>query len=261
MKRFFLFIILISSQSLLWSQLSAIEVVKKSQDNMRTSGIEAISRLRIINKEGSVRERKIVMVSKVYDKGNIEKRLIRFLSPPDVKGTGMLTIDYLDKDDDIWLYLPALRKTRRIQSSEKSGNFMGSEFTYGDMTFFSLEDFNFTTKPDTAVKGSLCYVIIQTPINSNIKDDYGFSKKILYIGKNDYVIRKSTYFDKDSRLWKELYAEDIRLIDSENSKYRIFHMSIKNFINNRKSEMLIDELILKPDIKDDYFTSRYLERE
>lgn len=138
---------------------------------------------------------------------------------------------------------------------------MGSEFTYGDMTFFSLNDFDFAKELDETVAEVDCYVIIQTPINNKIQDDYGFSKKIIYIGKKDYVIRKSIYFDKDNRLWKELYAMDIRLIDSVNNKYRVFQMSISNYINNRKSQMLIDQLVLNPDIEDEYFTTRYLERE
>lgn len=260
MKSAIIFIFLLSFPTL-WSQQTANEIIERSQNNMRTSGVEAISKLRIINKRGSVRERKIAMISKLYDNGNTEKRLIRFLSPPDVKGTGMLTYDYLNKNDDIWIYLPALRKTRKILSSEKSGNFMGSEFTYGDMTFFSLDEFLFTKEPDEEVSGTKCFVIIQKPVSTQIEKDYGFSKKINYIGKEDYVIRKSKYFDRDNMLWKELEAYDIRLIDPDNSKYRVFKMSISNLKNNRKSEMLIEKLILSNDIEDNYFTSRYLERE
>lgn len=259
-KTLYIFIFLITI-STIWSQQTANEIIEISQNNMRTNGIEAISKLRIINKRGSVRERKIAMISKLYDNGETEKRLIRFLSPPDVKGTGMLTFDYLNKSDDIWIYLPALRKIRKIHSSEKSGNFMGSEFTYGDMTFFSLDEFNFTKEEDEEILGTKCFVIIQEPLSAKIEKNYGFSKKIIYIGKDDYVIRKSKYFDSDNILWKELDAFDIRLIDPENNKYRVFRMTINNLKNNRKSEMLIEKLILSNDIEDKYFTSRYLERE
>lgn len=238
----------------------AVDIMSRAQEQMRIDGIEAVSRLLIINPKGKIRERKIAMVSRLFDNGDTEKRLIRFLAPADVKGTGMLTYDYIDKDDDIWLYLPSLRKTRRIYSSEKAGNFMGSEFTYGDMTIFSLNEFNFRHQPAEIVNGTECYVIEQTPINSDIEEGYGFAKKIVYIGKDNNVIRKAVYYDLDGDLWKELIAEDIRLVDEEKNKYRIFRMLITNMQNNRKSEMIIDQLQMNSNIKDEYFTSRYLER-
>ncbi len=73
----------------------------------------------IIDKKGRERVRDTAQITKLYNKGETEKKLIRFLSPADVKGTGFLTFDYEDKDDDMWLYMPALRKVRRIVSSEK----------------------------------------------------------------------------------------------------------------------------------------------
>ena len=71
---------------------------------------------------------------------------MRFLSPPDVKGTGLLIFDYEENDDDMWLFMPSLRKTRRIVSSEKAKSFMGSEFSYADITPPALNDFIFFEK-------------------------------------------------------------------------------------------------------------------
>ena len=106
--------------------LTAKQIADKSFNATKLAGSEAVSTMTIIDSKGRERVRKIAQVTKLYQNGDTEKKLIRFLSPADVKGTGLLTYDYNDKDDDMWLYMPALRKTRRIISSEKAKSFMGS---------------------------------------------------------------------------------------------------------------------------------------
>jgi hypothetical protein len=103
--------------------------------------MEAISTLRIYDARGRERVRQTSMASRLFESGSTEKRIIRFLSPAEVKGTGMLIYDYDDRNDDMWIYMPALRKTRRIISNEKRKSFMGSEFSNADMSAPNLEDF------------------------------------------------------------------------------------------------------------------------
>ncbi len=120
------------------------EIMQKSRDVSKLDGMEAISTLRIYDAKGRERVRETSMASKLFESGAIEKRIIRFLAPAEVKGTGMLIYDYDQRNDDMWIYMPALRKTRRIISNEKSKSFMGSEFSNADMSAPSLEDFNYT---------------------------------------------------------------------------------------------------------------------
>ena len=143
--------------------------------------------MRIIDAKGRERVRKIKMVTKLFDNGDTEKKLIRFMAPADVKGTGLLTYDYKEKDDDLWLYMPAVRKTRRIVSTEKAKNFMGSEFTYSDMTPPSLDDFNFNDLGEEEINGTLCYKIEWIPKNEEIAEENGYSRRITYLGKNNFV--------------------------------------------------------------------------
>jgi outer membrane lipoprotein-sorting protein len=215
----------------------------------------------IIDSKGRERVRKIAQVTKLYDGGDTEKKLIRFLSPGDVKGTGLLTFDYRVEDDDMWLYMPALRKTRRIISSEKAKNFMGSEFSYADMTPPTFDDFQINNLGEEEVAGVACWEIEWIPKNDDIADENGFSKKISYVGKKDYVVRKSVYYDLDEDLWKELSVEAVKEVDTENHKYRPVHMIMINKQNGRKSILVVDEIQFNPNVKDEYFTTRYLERE
>ncbi len=240
---------------------TANEIMEASYDANKLSGSESIMTLTIINAKGQKRVRKMASVGKLYDDGDTEKRLIRFVEPADVKGTGLLTFDYEDKDDDIWIYMPALRKTRRIVSSEKAKSFMGSEMTYADITPPSVDDFTHKVLGEQKVRGADCWIIESIPKTDEIADENGFSKKVASIGKADYMARKAVFYDLDDELHKELNAFDIQEIDPENHKYQPGKMVMENKQDGRKSEVLFEKTVLRPDVPDDYFTTRYLERE
>jgi outer membrane lipoprotein-sorting protein len=240
--------------------LSAKQIMDRSFKATKLAGAEALSTMTIIDSKGRERIREIASVTKLYDNGQTEKRLIRFLSPADVKGTGLLTYDYDKEDDDIWLFMPALRKTRRIISSEKSKNFMGSEFSYADMTPPNLDDFTYKILGDQEVEGELCWKIEMVPKNFDVADENGFSRRIAYIAKQDFVIRKAIYYDLEEEFHKELTVKEVRELDTKNHRYRPMQMIMINRKNGRKSIMKVDEIKFNPDVKDEYFTTRYLER-
>jgi len=246
----------ISSQD----DLSAQEIVDRSFQATKLAGSESRSTMTIIDSRGRERVREIASVTKLTDSGETEKRLIRFLAPSDVKGTGLLTFDYEYKDDDMWLFMPALRKTRRIVSSEKAKNFMGSEFAYADMSPPILEEFLYEIQGEENVEGTLCWQIEMIPVDDDVADENGFSKRITFIGQKDFVLRKAVYYDLDGELHKELQVHEIKEVDTVNHRYRPVHMSMMNQQNGRRSVLKIAEIVFNPDVKDEYFTTRYLER-
>ncbi|NQT26673.1 outer membrane lipoprotein-sorting protein [candidate division KSB1 bacterium] len=241
--------------------LTASQIVERSQEAIKVRGVQGISVMRIIDEKGRERVRKIRQVTKLYDNGDTEKRLLRFMAPADVKGTGLLTYDYAEKDDDLWLYMPALRKTRRIVSTEKAKNFMGSEFTYSDMTPPALEDFTFNLMEEEETGGTLCYTVEWIPNDDDIAEENGYSRRITFLGKEDFVVRKAVYFDLDGELLKQLIVHEVKELDPANHKFRAMHLEMVNEQNGRRSVMVNEQLEFNPDINDDYFTVRYLERE
>ncbi len=241
-------------------EFTARQIMDRSNEVRKVAGMESVATLTIVDSKGRERVRKTAQVTKLYDNGDTEKKLVRFLAPADVKGTGLLTFDYEDKDDDMWLFMPALRKTRRIISSEKAKNFMGSEFSYADMTPPLLDDFSYKKLGEQKIEDTLCWEIEMVPVDDDIADENGFSKKISYIAKKDFVIRKSVYYDLDGELHKELAIKEVKELDPENHKYRPMHMIMVNKQNGRKSIMKVDKIQFNPDVKDEYFTTRYLER-
>jgi hypothetical protein len=240
------------------SQPSAKEIMQKTREVSKIKGMEAVSTLKIYDSRGRERTREISMASGLFDNGATEKRIIRFLAPAEVKGTGMLIFDYDDQTDDMWIYMPALRKTRRIVSSEKGQSFMGSEFSNADMAAPNLDDYQYRLLGSEIQDGIDCWKIEVLPVNDEIADETGVSREITWIGKEDFVTRKSEYYDLDNDLWKILTASDIRNIT--NGKFMAAFMQMENVRNERKSVFTFDRLQYSPDVKGEYFTVMYLEK-
>ena len=240
--------------------LSAKQVQQKSIDVTRVDGLESLSTLIIINENGEERVRKMATVSKLYEDGALEKKLIRFTEPADINGTGFLTYDYTEKDDDKWIYMPALRKTRRIVSSENAKSFMGSEFSYADMSLPTVEDFTYEFLPDETVNGEPCYTVEVMPKDDEIEEANGFSKKITYISKHDFVSRKSVYYDFFGDQEKIMDINAVIEVDREKHTYKLQEIVMTNVQDDRKSISRIDQIQFNPDIPDEYFTTRYLEK-
>lgn len=168
----------------------------------RDDGDNQTSRLQMIlmDKSGKQRVRELQAFTK--DKGEDTWSMMFFLSPADVEDTGFLTYDYDEaaRDDDQWLYLPALKKTKRIASSDKSGSFMGSDFSYADMTERPLEHYDYKLLQEAEVAGHPVWVIESVPNNAEEQDETGYTKSILFIRKdNDVMIRSKIWVKKGSR--------------------------------------------------------------
>jgi hypothetical protein len=132
--------------------------------------LRTVVKMSVMDDKKQARERDITMATKLYDGGKTEKRIYRFLSPADVQGTSVLVFDYEAKADDVWIYLPALRKTRRIVSSQKSQSFMGSEFSYGDLNIPAIDDFDYTLVKQEPFGGENCYVVDVLPDTGRRKE-------------------------------------------------------------------------------------------
>jgi len=238
-----------------WAQ-EARQVADKSGQTIDFEGMEMVATLKIIDARGHERLRQIANASKKY--GTTTKTLMKFLAPTDVKGTAMLVFDYEDESDDMWIYLPALRKTRRIVSSEKSKSFMGSEFSNADMSKPNLDDFTYQNRGATTFEGKSCWEIEATCKNEDIEDEYGFSKKISLVEKSTYLTLKVDYYDLDGELFKTMYMRDYK--KQANGKYFAFLMEMKNLQNERKSIIAIDKFQLGTSIEESYFSTSNLEK-
>ncbi|MHA7838440.1 MAG: outer membrane lipoprotein-sorting protein [bacterium] len=181
----------------------------------RDDGDDQTSKIQMILIDRRENQRVRELHSFVKDVGEDTYSMLFFISPADVQDTGFLTYDYDDeaRDDDQWLYLPALKKTKRIAASDKSGSFMGSDFSYADMTDRPLSRYDYTLLQEGEVDGHPVWVIESVPRSEEEIDETGYEKSILFVRKdNDVVIRSKIWLEKGDRN-KYLEVEKLEQID------------------------------------------------
>ena len=171
--------------------------------NARDDGDNAVMdmEMRLIDRRGKERVRKMRRWSQ--DRGVDTYSLLFFLSPTDVRNTGFLTYDYdaPGRDDDQWLYLPALKKSKRIANDDKSGRFMGSDFNYSDMTDPDLDDYTFTVMKETKVHGHPAWQIKAVPKSPEVIEETGYKQAVLFVRKDiPMVVRAVRWMEKRGRL-------------------------------------------------------------
>ncbi len=136
-----------------------------------------------------------------------DKSLIIFDDPADVKGTAFLSFSHKTGDDDQWLYLPALKRVKRISSSTKSGPFMGSEFAYEDMSSQEIEKYTYRYLRDESFDGRDHFVVERHPVDRKS----GYRRSIVWLDKEEYRVWKVEFYDRKDALLKTLTAEDFEL--------------------------------------------------
>ena len=255
MKTTLLFITILLTGLTLKAQ-DAREISKKSSNAINLSSMEMVSTLKIISASGSERIRTVSTATRKF--GDVSKMIMKFISPADVRGTTMLVFDYENKDDDMWIYMPALRKTRRIVSSEKGKNFMGSEFTNADMSKPNLNDFNYKIVGEATVDGRNCWKIESTCKDRTIEDEYGFSNRIAYIDKENFLVYKVEFYSFDGNLFKIQTIKDYR--KQSNNSYFAFYMEMQNLENGRKSVMTVDKFQLGSSLPESQFSPAMIEK-
>jgi len=185
-----------------------------------------------------------------------EHRFARFLEPADVKDTTLLTYDYEQADDDIWLYLPALKKVKRILSSNKTDYFMGSDFTYWDMENIDLVNWDYQLTGSESVDGVDCYVVAATPTNEKETDESGYGKVVYWIGKADWVSRKIEYNDTKGRLAKRLILSEVKPTSASDPRARAHKMFMDNLLTDHKTMLAMSTIELDVNVDDDLFSQR-----
>jgi len=193
--------------------LTGEEIAQRVHDRDNGDNSTAFMKMTLIDKNNNTRVRELKTFSK--NKGEDELKLMFFLTPADVKNTAFLTYDYEDsnKDDDQWLYLPALQKVKRIASSDKSSSFMGSDFTYSDMTSKNVQDYSYKIMKEPTLKGHKTWQILVTPKSEKVIDETGYTKSIIFVRQDNFVVTQALHYVKSGKKLKYMMVNELKLID------------------------------------------------
>ncbi|UCH11589.1 MAG: outer membrane lipoprotein-sorting protein [Fidelibacterota bacterium] len=237
-------------------ELTGRAIMEQALQQSSWDDMQADMQLILRTARGEKRFREVAFYSKDTEE-DLSQMLMRFLSPADVKGTGFLTLETADDDEERYLYLPALRRVKKIAASGSGGNFMSSDYTYYDIGEPKLDDWTYELLGEEARGGRVYYKLECKPANREIQDDTGYGMIVRWVDQENYRIPYSEIYDRALKRWKTLdilaYA---RIRDTDFASVMI----MRDLESGHSSEIRFDNIRVDQGLPDDFFTVRYLQR-
>ena len=246
------------SISIGFAQISGEDVIAKMMENSSPSDIKMNFKMILFSNSKKKKNKKhfrlMEQIEKRYQDGEFKsKLLLRFIEPKEVRGLSLLNWSRIDeKNDDQWLYIPKLRKVKRIRPSEKSRKFQGTEFTYADFIDRDTRLDNYSLIGEDIFRGNPCFLVEVRSIDSS-----GFGDRVFWIGKKYYLLRKVQYLNKNKENVKILEIFDY----VKNNQYWTPTKKImKNLLNGNSTELQVIDIEYDQGVKDEFFSEKYLRR-
>jgi outer membrane lipoprotein-sorting protein len=238
----------------------AREIMEKNFVVTKVSALRIDATMVLITDKGQRRERRMTSVVKLQPNGIDSKLLVSFNAPTDIRGTGFLQIEHSEGDDDLWIYLPALKKSRRLVANNKGDSFVGSDFSYGDISLPKVDRYRHTLLRSEKADGADCYVIESVPANDREKASSGYSRKVTWVRADNFLEVKVEYYDLAARLFKSQRIGRHELVDALKGRWFAREREMTNHQTGHRTTFTVDKLEAGIALADDMFTTRYIER-
>lgn len=234
--------------------LTGYEIAKRSHGRYIAHDETTELWLLLINNRGEIRIRKLLRMRKSFSEN--KKVILKFIYPEDIRDTGFLNEERPEeKYDTQFLYLPALKKVRRISAANKEQRWVGSDFFYEDIQEIKLNDWNYRRLDDDMFDNAPCYAVEWLP-KQDTETVYG--KEIYWYRKDGYLPVKIDYYNKKGGLWKRLYAYDLRY---NQNVWIAWKLVMEDFDAKHKSELYRRWVFFDTALPADYFTTRTIEKD
>jgi len=240
--------------------MSGRDVMQKQKD-LQSTDSEQTNELMILIDEDGTKEVRDVRIKKKKNIHDLTNNLIVFIKPAEIDGTALLNREISKDSENQYLYLPSLKKLQRIAQGSKKNYFMGTDFTYEDLSADKLDNYHYKILKEETIQNSKhdkpekCYVVEAVATSAYFpKTSYG--KKILWITENHFYTKKIEFYDKNGKLIK--YEGSWDFINPEGTIYRPKKVKIINKKEHHKTFVKVEDIKINKPIKDKIFTQRYL---
>lgn len=214
---------------------------------------QASLKMILTNKNGQASERFLENKTlELHEDG--DKSLIVFNSPRDVEGTATLTFTHKASADDQWLYLPSIKRVKRISSDNKSGPFMGSEFAYEDLSSQEVEKYTYKFIKEEAINGVSTLVVERYPLDPKS----GYTKQVVWYNKQNYRLEKIDFYDRKNALLKTLIYNNYQQYLGKH--WRAGEMVMENHLTGKKTKLVFENYAFKTGLGEEDFTQNSLVR-
>lgn len=234
-------------------ELTGLDIMLKVYNRPTGDDMTANLTMTLENSRGDQRIREIKQFLK--EMGDMDKKIMFFISPADVRNTSFMNWSYADenKNDDQWIYLPALKKVKRISSDSKSDYFMGSDFTYDDLGDRHPNQDTHTVLKEESIDGVDCYVVESIPKD----EEYMYSRTVTWVVKDKWIGLKKEFYDEDEDFLKRLTLKEYKEFGDV---IIITNVAMKNEQKNHQTEMKLSDVKINTGIADRQFTERMMKR-
>ena len=230
------------------------EIMRRSHLAMYYAGEDTRARItmRLVSKDGGERVREMTMTRRNVKEGGEQRYFVFFHRPPDVRDLAFLVWKYPGRDDDRWLYVPALKLVRRIAASDKHTSFVGSDFSYEDVSGREPEDDTHTLVRDDKAGGRDAWVVESVPREPGSAD---FSRKLSWIDRTTWLPLKEEYYDRRGDLARVFTAEELKEVQGF---WTVTKRMMKNVQSGHWSEAVLADVRYNLKLSPDLFSERAL---
>lgn len=254
MKRFGYFAVLAFFCLPLFADETGLDIMKKKKERHRLPyETEAVTMI-LKDQAGREKQRAVTIYSLEGEDG-LHKAMIKFTEPEDVRNVGLLTWEQKDQDDDQWLYLPDLKRSKRIVAGGKKNAFMGTDLAYEDLRAENLDVHTYNLTGSQTLDGKDCYVIEAVPATEKEQQESGYDKRVLYVRK-DILVPVKTEFYSRGRLLKVAIAKGLAPV--RDPVWRVQELVMEDVERRTSTTMRADSRSIEP-IDASFFTTRFLE--
>lgn len=241
------------------ADLTADAIMAKHGVATKYLGSTAHVTFTLINKHGQERVRETLSTSKLHANGRDQLRLVRFLAPPDIKGTATLLLEHADGDDDMWIYLPALKKVRRLVAANKQDSFVGTDLSYGDIIGHKVHEWTHVLMKEEPIEEHACYVVESTPKSDTVREQSGYGKRVSWLRRDNFVLIRGEFWDAHGQPLKTFVVQDVRLVDPARDKWQGMRLDATNTQTQHRTLITFTDFAFQPTIAEELFSTRSLE--
>ena len=215
---------------------TAAQLMNDSYQATRFSNARFVASLTLKSRSGRTQSRALTGVGKLLGQG-AQARLIAFSAPSDMNGVGTLTVERGAGTDDLWVYLPAMRRVRRLVASNRADPWVGSDFSFGDILGHKVKDWQHKITGSDRLTDGEAWVIESTPNNASITRDTGYGRRRSWLRKSDQSLLRTEIFTPAGGLLKTAVSSNFRVLDARSGKVQPMVMVMHHAQNGSTSTL------------------------
>jgi hypothetical protein len=213
-------------------------------------------------RDGGVRVRKTSSQTRLKDGSEDNMRLVRFTAPADIKGTSILLVENAAADDDMWLFLPALGKVRRLSAANKKDSFVGTDLSYADVIGLKPEEWTHRIVGEETIDGTPCQVVESLPASDAVRTSTGYGKRLTWVARSHHVALKTEIWDTAMQPLKRIVSSQVKAVSGSGGaqRWQAMRTEAENLQTGHRTLIVFDSFEADRQLAASLFSPKELER-